>query len=192
MEIREISAKAYDELFPHALCFNKAAFNRMNDKKCEEVHYLIFIENKIRLGLIIGSREACWESPFSAPFGGFSTLQSGIRIHYIEQAVDALEQYAFKCHARKLVMTLPPLFYDEAFLTKTAHVLYRQNWLLDQFDLDYYCYLSAQNDLLAMMSATARQKVRMALRSPFTFEVGEGIKSIGMAYDIVARNRSEK
>ncbi len=77
MKIEEISGDEYHDIFKrHDHIYNSVAFNILNEYKCEKVAYLLFHENKSKLGLIAGITNKEIASPFSAPFGGFSTKLS--------------------------------------------------------------------------------------------------------------------
>ena len=77
MEILELSPKEYGQVFDRPYhVFNGAAFSELNRHKCAGLHYLVFKDSKIRLGLVLGERDGVLCSPFSAPFGGFSSLRT--------------------------------------------------------------------------------------------------------------------
>lgn len=195
MEIIEVTPKEYDSVFKKALCFNKADFNILNAKNCDEILFLFFKDKKVRLGLIAGINGQELSSPFSAPFGGFSTLDSRINIPYIEDSVNILEEYCLKRNITTIKITLPPLFYDSSFLTKVTHVLYQKNWNLDQLDLNYYYnlnLLSNKEDTISRMSVNARNKLTNSLKHQFTFEYGSTKEMLEEAFEIVSINRENK
>jgi hypothetical protein len=194
MEIIEVSPKEYDAIFTSSPCFNKAAFNVLNAWKCEEVFYFIFKDRKIRMGLIAGRVGNALLSPFSAPFGGFSTLESKLRISYIEEAVDLLEAFCRNSGIEQINITLPPLFYDESFLTKVSHVLYQKKWLLNQMDLNFFLDLRKieKKDLMSMLTYSARKNLKTALKNNFTFGQGQSSEDLETAYEIIRINRESK
>lgn len=195
MEIIEVTPKEYNSVFKKALCFNKADFNILNAKNCDEILYLFFKDKKVRLGLIAGINGQELSSPFSAPFGGFTTLDSRINIPYIEESVNILEEYCFNRNINTIKITLPPLFYDTSFLTKVTHVLYQKNWNLDQLDLNYYYnlnLLSNKEDTISRMSVNARNKLNNSLKHQFTFEYGYSSEMLEKAFEIVGINRENK
>jgi hypothetical protein len=194
MEIVNIKPKEYDQIFKDVPCFNKAAFNILNSGKCDEVFYMIFKDRKVRLGFIAGRQGKMLSSPFSAPFGGLSTLDSKINIPFIEEALDLIEDF---CHIRnisKISITLPPLFYDEAFLTKVTHALYQKNWHLDQLDLNFFFNLDlmGSEDNTSFMSYSARKNLKSALKNPLIFSHGKNDEDIRAAYEIIRINRETK
>ena len=91
MEIHEVDSISYAQAFPKTTqVFNAAAFNAMNEYKCDKVFYLIFKDSKIRLGIIFGLRDNKLVSPFSAPFGGFETTSDDIRLQQIYCSTEAM------------------------------------------------------------------------------------------------------
>ena len=97
MELSKVSAKEYNNYFATVFhVFNTVEFSELNSNKCESIHYLLFIDKKVRLGIVLGERENMLLSPFSAPFGGLTFMKSDIRLEYLEEAVKLLENYAFE------------------------------------------------------------------------------------------------
>jgi len=194
MEIIEVTPKEYDTVFKKTPCFNKADYNTLYADKCDEVFYLFFRDKKIRLGLIAGRQEKTMVSPFSAPFGGFSTLESKIQIPYIEEATDLLENFCRQKNICCVSITLPPLFYDESFLTKVTHALYQKQWHLDQLDLNFFFNLDKMSNEgdSSIMTYSARKNLKVALRNPFTFSHGQTDNYIETAFEIIRINRETK
>jgi len=192
MEICEVTSGEYDTLFTSAACFNKAAFNKLNAYRCDELFCLVFKDKKIRLGLVAGLQGKCLSSPFSAPFGGFATKDSNIQITYIEESVDLLEQFCRERHLSSVNMTLPPLFYDPTFLTKVMHVLYRKQWRLNQVDLNFFYNLTDKQPTHSKLTYSARKNLNVALKQPFTFEKGNTSDHLAAAYEIIRQNRALK
>ncbi len=194
MEIIEVSQKVYDSYFKDIPCFNKASFNELNSQKCEEVHYLFFKDNKIRLGLIYGETGKNINSPFSAPFGGFSTNNSKIKIEYLEESIGLFEEYLAASGIECAKIALPPLFYDESFITKITHVLYQKEWILDQMDLNYYYVL---DDIIKdfgfpVMTYSARKNLSASNSNNLQFAFWKDEEHLSIAYDIIEKNRAMK
>lgn len=193
MEITRVSPQAFDSHFPSATCFNRAAFNVLNSDLCDDLHFLLFGDSKIRLGLIAGQRGNSLMAPFSAPYGGFSTTDSKIRIAYIEEAVNLLETYATQAGINRIEMILPPLFYDTAFLTKVMHVLHGQDWSMQDLDLNFYVDLVSTTEANHFgMTYSARKHLKKALTHPFRLVKDTSKENLMLAYDIIAKNRIAK
>jgi len=191
MEITRVSPQAFDIHFPNASCFNRAAFNLLNKDLCNELHFLLFGDSKIRLGLIAGQRGSSLMAPFSAPFGGFTTTDSKIRIAYIEEAVSLLETYATQAGINRIEMILPPLFYDPAFLTKVMQVLHSQGWSMKNLDLNFYVDLASTTETNSI-TYSAKKHLKTASTHPFRLLNSTTIEDLSLAYDIIAENRSSK
>ncbi len=193
MEIDRVSPEVFDAQFPKAISFNRAAFNVMNRDKCEDLHCLLFHDTKTRLGLVAGQRENCLLMPFSAPFGGFVTNDSGIRIEYIEEAVLQLETYAVQSGLDRLEMELPPLFYDTAFLTKVMHVLHHHAWHTHHISLNYFVDLeSAAASNHSGMTYSARKHLKTTSNYSFQLRKSTTREDLSLAYDIISENRLGK
>lgn len=138
MEVRRVSSAEYGSVFPTPPnVFDGVEFNELNSWKCEELHYLLFIEGRVRCGIILGLRDGVLHSPFSAPFGGFAFTRRQ-RMEYVDHAVTALTDYARRC-GHRLRITLPPLAYDEEMLSKCVSAFSRLTASDTVIDLSYYC-----------------------------------------------------
>jgi len=192
MQIIETSAEEYKAFFrqyPHI--YNTADFSLLNSNKAEKLHFLLFSKQGIRLGLILGDRgDGRMYSPFSAPFGGFTTNKTQ-HFDAIDDAVSALKTYARE-HDRRVVLTLPPPFYDERQLPVFINALHRQagTRFIDvnyHFDMsDFACYS-------ALIERNARKNLNRAMKEELTFvrierNDTEGIKR---AYAVIRANREE-
>lgn len=194
MEITAVSPQQYDKHFNQTLCFNSGAFNALNEAKCESLHCLLFHDDKLRLGLIAGEQAGCLNSPFSAPYGGFSALDSSLQLSFIESAVQALEAYGAGKGFNSVRLMLPPLFYDQAFLTKVTHVLHRFGWGLECVDLNYYYALARaeKEGPLPKMTYSARRNIRLAKENPFRLVKGTNKDSLLQAFALIKANRDAK
>jgi len=192
MIIVETSAGEYDHLFGgDTICFNKAAFNALNGYKCDEVRYLLFRDNKLRLGLVAGVKGKQLLSPFSAPFGGFSVLDDKLSVQHIEDAVDVLKSYCVSGGIEGLSMTLPPLFYNESFLTKVQQVLFQKDFEVKAMDLNYVFRLKqmSENYVTEVISEKARRNLKIGLTRNMSFRVGKNNQDLMTAYEIIRENR---
>lgn len=189
MEIREVSPTEYQSVFPvppHV--FAGVKFNELNSWKCEELRYLLFIEGRVRCGIILGLRDGILHSPFSAPFGGF-TFTRRQRVEYVDHAVDALVDYARQRGCR-LRVTLPPLIYDEEMLSKCVSAFSRLSASDTIIDLSYYC---RTNDWKAEMTGGARRALKKASSQNIAVtEVPVTGQNIMRVYDIIKANHDRR
>ena len=195
MVIFETTAEEFDALFcKDNICYNTGAFNELNRDKCDRLYYLLFKDKKARLGMIAGLKGKSLLCPFSAPFGGFSTNDKKLSIGHIEDAVEALNVFCKENDIENLSITLPPLFYDESFLTKVQHVLFQKDFSLEHLDLNYVFYLKdmMNNYITEIIPRNGREKLIIALSKKLRFEVGNGDQDIMEAYRIIRYNREIK
>ena len=172
METLNISEREFSQLFkkPYHI-FVSASFNSMNRNKCDQLYFLIFKDSKVRLGIILGSRNNALLSPFSAPFGGFLYLNENIRLSQIDQALTALEIWSRKQNFSEIHITLPPSFYNETFISKQSNSLIRAGYALQNLDLNYQIPLNKINEsYLSNIWHNARKNYKKAVKNPLHFE----------------------
>ena len=194
MEIVEAGYREYSTIIaePYHI-FGSAAFNHINEDKAESVHYLLFKEGKYRLGMIGGIRNNIFISPFSAPFGGFSFIQEDVRISYIDEAIQLLNEWVKKKGVKEIKITLPPTIYHESFLSKQINSLYRNGFMIEKTDLNYaYCLQQFDQNYAASIWYNARKNLKIALANNFSFRLGETADEKQTAYNIIKQNREAR
>ena len=193
MEILEVSREHYTGFFTKpSHNFNAAAFNALNSYKCEQVFYLVFKDSKVRLGIIFGVRNNNLNSPFSAPFGGFESVNDDIRLSQIDEALKALEDWAKLKTFGAIKIVPPPFFYHPNFGHKLDNCLFRADFDKANIELNYQFQTSKLNEEYEnKIWYNARKNLKKALQSGLTFEKlpDENAKT---AYDVIAQNRKER
>lgn len=194
MEILEVSPEDYANVLPTPYhVFGSVSFCELNRAKCESVHYLLFRDSKYRLGLIGGIRDKVFLSPFSAPFGGFSPLNDDVKIHQIDAALELWGEWAAKKGYRTLKLILPPPVYQESFGAKQANSLYRHEFSLSVFDLNYAFHLDQLDENYAgLIWRNARKNLQNALNNNLGFSHCKTEKEKSLAFDIIRRNREQR
>ena len=190
MTIIEVSPKAYKEVFPSPYhLFNSVDFNELNRDKCESIHYLLFEDAKIRLGLIIGIKEMTACSPFSAPFGGFSFHHEFLSAEVIDNALQSLDEYLTNRYFRAVKFILPPLCYHQSFLTKLVNSFVRHNYTISHIDLNHSFDTSLLNEHYSEQTLrnNARKNLNIALKQHYLFQKTD---DIDLVYDIIRQNRA--
>lgn len=192
MQIIETSAEEYGRLFtnfPHV--YNSVEFSELNRYKVENLHYLVFKDTKARFGLVLGERNDGLYSPFSAPFGGFTTNKYQ-RFDIIDDAVNTLLQYS-KERGKRIVITLPPPFYDEWRLACYANSLSRVA-KKTSFEVNYHFLLSDFANYEAVMKRPGNSTLRQAMKGGLYFQKIEkdDISGISRAYEVTRQNKAER
>ena len=194
MELSKVSAKEYNNYFATVFhVFNTVEFSELNSNKCESIHYLLFIDKKVRLGIVLGERENMLLSPFSAPFGGLTFMKSDIRLEYLEEAVKLLENYAFET-GRLIKISLPPSIYEPSFISKEIGVFARSHFKVQYVDLNYQ--FETQNFSLyeEQIARSARKNLHNSFKQNFLFKKlnSECAFDVERVYEIIRVNRESK
>ena len=179
MQITEVTPAEYSQLLPtppHV--FNSVEFSELNRDKATELHYLILADTKTRFGIILGEKADGLHSPFSAPFGGFSSPRQQ-RLAYMDEA------------AEQLKVTLPPLVYDGTQLSKWANVLQRHG-TMQSIDLNYHFDLQQFAHYETVIERNARKNLHQAMNEDLTLtRLGNTDSDIERAYGVIKANREE-
>lgn len=192
MRIIEVEAKEYKELFAKPQhVFNTVEFSQLNSHKAECLHYLVFDDAGARMGLILGERgDSNLYSPFSAPFGGFTTNRPQ-QFEYFDKAVMALKEYGENMQ-KHIAMTLPPDFYDRHQLPLMVNAMHRHAEIR-YVDVNYHFQLEDFTNYISQIDRNARNKLNHALKENLKFnKVAQGdSKGVARAYEVIRRNREE-
>ena len=194
MEIIEVGFKEYKNIFPNPYQFyGSANFAKLNEAKISKVHYLLFKEDKYRLGLTIGHHNSILCSPFSAPFGGFIYYNNPIRQVYIDNSIQELLAWASSKSINEIYITLPPYFYNEGFINKLTNSFFRVKFFIDKIDLNYSFNLINFNDKYKCnIWRNARKNISIALSSSLTFHKCQNYNEKMIAYQIICANRAKR
>lgn len=191
MIIKETTPEEYNKIlekYPHI--YNRVDFSELNATKVEWLHYLLFEDSKVRFGLILGEKTDALLAPFSAPFGGFSFSKSQ-RLLCIEEAVDTLKDYG-SAHQKKIMLTLPPLIYDESQLTKQINVLSRKA-TVRFVDINYHFNMDTFHDYESVIERNAKKNLHRSLTESLEFTLldSKNASEVSRAYDVIKKNREE-
>lgn len=191
MQIERLSPDEYAKIYTPQHVFNSVGFTELNRDKAEDLHYLSVHDTKHRFGIILGERNGMLRSPFSAPFGGFTTR--GVQnLERMEEAVDLLLAYAAE-RSLQLAVTLQPMVYDETQLSKWTSVLTRK-MNVRCTDLNYHVDLQRIADYEQIIDRSARKNLHHALKESFNLiKLNSNDHSdVARAYEVIRRNREER
>lgn len=189
-----MSANEYDSVIrsPYHI-YNVAGFNVLNNFKADEVFYLLFRDDKVRLGIIVGVQNKVLKSPFSAPFGGFSFISDGIRIHYIEDSILKLSEWAFSRSFSSIEIILPPAFYHHSFIAKQINCLWRKGYKFSAVELNFsFNICKIGESYHEIIWRNARKNLRISLEVNLQFEIALDDLQREIGYDVIARNRNHR
>ena len=188
IKAEEVGCEAYSALFPDAPhLFNNPEYALLYRDKCVRLHFIVFSDHKVRAGIIAGERDGRLQSPFSAPYGGF-TFPRRLRFPMLAEVAGALDGYARRL-SLGVRITLPPVFHSSDEVSSTAYVLGRIEGFKCVTDLNYHLPLSARTDILTRMAPSAREALRRAMRFGLRFSsLTLSEANIERAYSIIETN----
>lgn len=193
MKIVEVEAREYGEIFAKpAHVYNSVEFAQLNSHKAERLHHLVFDDGGARLGIILGERaDGVMHSPFSAPFGGFTTNRPQ-QFEYFDTAVELLKEYGKK-HNQRIAVTLPPDLYDRRQIPLAVNALHRHAEKT-QIDVNYHFDLADFEHYIQNIERNARNKLNHAMKENLIFNKVERGDTGGAAraYEVIRRNREEQ
>lgn len=193
MEISKVTAKEYLQVFPKPWSlFNSVAFSELNKEKCLDVHYLLFRDSKLRLGMIVGEKEDGLYVPFSAPYGGYS-FNSSVSVTCYDEACAALKEYA--CNLGKpLCITIAASIYDSTDNTKLYSALVRGGAKILYADINQHFELSRFAHYEELLDSKNRNKLRNALNGDLTFVKldSKNPSDVARAYEVIRTNHAER
>ncbi len=160
------------------IVFNKKEFLELNKHKCSKLHYLDFAG----INIAFGEKSGEFYSPFSAPFGGFFSIEKEPDLEQIENACNSLSKWNNNLH-----ITFPPAIYDESFISKCISAMLRNGFKIDYTDLNYHFDLSKP----IKMKRNARNQWNGAIRNNLRLVLANNVESWQMAYKIIDNNRKE-
>lgn len=194
MEILEVTSKEYSSVIQHPyVVFNSVGFNELNSAKCEDVKYLLFKQNKFKLGIVGGVRGNCFLSPFSAPFGGFATITDDVDFEFLNSAIIELEKYLASKGINEIKIVLPPVIYNDNFISKQVNTFFRHNYSIKNIDINYHFDLDFFNhNYLANIKHNARKNFNVSLKHDLMFIKCNLHELKVEAYDIIKLNREER
>lgn len=191
--VERVTPDAYSALFSvrapglHTV-FNSPAFTQLYTHKCPGIHYLAFRRrNRVVAGIIAGETGSMLQSPFSAPYGGF-TLLTAPAIALLTELTDSLTGYAREL-GLGIRITLPPVHMAAAEISAWAYVLGLREGVKITTDINYHIPLDGTAGPETRMAPAARRNLRRAFNSNLNFQCQEATpEAIKRAYAIIKTN----
>lgn len=193
MEIQEVSSEEYKKVVKPSYIFGSVEFNELNAYKVDSLKYLFIKDNKKRFAICAGLKDNKLSCPFSAPFGNLEVIKN-LEIEKLDEATQALDDYAQKHRIKCVNITLPPIFYNETFITAYMSSLLRHQYMLKYQDINFQlnlskCYCTEYANLLPR---NGRKNLKIGLEANLEFLQCKSIDEKRDAYDVISINRKEK
>lgn len=193
MEIRKVSAKEYKQVFPTPFSiFNSVDFSELNKEKVLHVHYLLFVDSKLRLGIILGETDNLLKAPFSASYGGFS-FNSAVALRYYDEACKKLKEYGAQL-GKQVFITLAPPLYDSLDNAKTFGALMRAGAEIVYANYNHHFEVSRFANYESILDSRIKNKLRQSLSYNLIFKklnskIPEDVERV---YSVIRINHSER
>ena len=190
MECIPVSASEYkDFLTSETIVYQSVMFNELNASKVSQLLFLLFKrDQKAIAGLIVGKKGDVWQSPFSAPFAGFSFSKLP-SLATLDSLVSSLLDYIQK-NAITLQITMPPLFYKQDLYLKLAYILQRYSTSC-YTDINYALDLKT-DDYDSLLNKESRKNLNRAKDIPSELKHAETLEEKKTVYNVIIENRKAK
>ena len=175
--------------------YNQMEFCEYNRKKVNDVHYLLFKDDKKeRFVIPFGEEDGCLLAPFSAPFCLPGELGKSTSPEHYMEAVSALEEYAREVGVGKIKITFPPFLYGERSISYWINAAFLCGWKMTGLDLNYALNLKKiQNTGYEnLMTRNGRNKLRIAHGMANCLYCCCSKSDFQKAYEIIRINRESK
>jgi len=191
----ELTEREYARHFASpCACYLRADFNRLNAGKVDAVRFFAFAPedacSSYRLGISVGEKGDEWNSPYSAPFGGFTYSEDDMPVEQIDEALSSLVAFTRE-KAKRLRIALPPSLYAKSLVSKTVSSMFRNGFTLCYTDLDFAFDLREPYESL-LKKRMARRNLKTALASGFDFCREDSAEGRAVAYEVIRKNRESK
>lgn len=193
MEIDKVSGKIFQQAFPKPWsAFNSVDFSELNKEKCHDIHYLLFRDSKLRLGIILGELNDSFRLPFSATYGGFS-FNSNVAFQYYVEACKLLKDYVSQ-YNKPLVIKMASSIYNTTDNSKTFIGFVQAGAKVSAVDYDQYFELSRFSNYESILDSKIRNKLHNALSGSHVFEKmdSKNPEDIARAYEVIRINHQER
>lgn len=187
----EVDSTTYGKLFPiNPHPFNCEAFIEINKGKAERILRLVDNKEKAGIGIIAGIRNGIFQSPFSAPFGGFHFRNEIMYISEIDNFITSLKEYILLSQGFKgIEITLPPDIYHTTFNAKVVNSFIRNGFQAMLPEITGWIDLQQFNGSFSQKNS--REYYRQAVRNELSFEVVADEKDKEPVYELIRENRAK-
>lgn len=190
----ELNSNEYAMEFacPHA-CYLRADFNLLNSEKVDAVRFFAFVsdadsnESGFRLGFVVGEKGDEWDTPYSAPFGGFACAK-GVATDEIDEAIFALPTFV-AASRKKLHVTFSPAFYSQNFLTKCVSSMFRAGFAMRYVEINHALDFTDPRPYEKRLWNMAKRNLKQALKHPYEFREETTPEGMAACYEVIRKNR---
>ncbi|MDT3741074.1 MAG: hypothetical protein RO257_16410 [Candidatus Kapabacteria bacterium] len=199
MIVIKVNIEEYNSYVNDVLtAFETSFFNNLNKYKCDQLLYLLFIDDgSYKFGIIAGLKENVLRIPFSAPYSLFSSIKQNNKVMDFHKVVKSLIDFVTDIRSdlkiNEIRITLPPIFYSETRISNLINALFVNKFKIDKTDLNFQYSLQDFNEnYLINLNIKARQKLIAAFKNRLNFKKIVSHEELLVSYDIIHKNRLKK
>jgi len=196
--IKNVPADEYRKhIKNYGVFFNEVEFCELNKLKVDKIHYLlIFFDDIPRFGLIMGQTGEEMRCPFSAPYSYPIEICPGAKMNDIDVALKLVLDYCEDLDVKQLRFTFPPLFYDEHYLSGWLNSMYRNNFIIDNLNINYHYDLTtleigSVDEYKTTISKKAKKHLNKAISHVDVVKC-ESVADYRIAYELIKKNHDAK
>ncbi len=171
--------------------YNRVWFHKLNAHKVNKVLAFWFGAPKQKGCFIGGVEDNILKFPYSAPFAMVETFKECSNKDF-EDFAKEVDVYSSTLGMNKVEIKLPPMFYDEANITKWLGALLRNGFKIHELELDYYIIIEDDCSYRNKLHKNGRKNLNHALQKNYQLFHCETELEKEAAYRIIESNRRDK
>ncbi len=183
--------KEYSKAFNYA--YNRPDFLETLSHHSPVKHYLSVGDKKPKAILFFAEYEKKLAAPFSAPFWNIEKIKQNYSTDSVSKIVKAFTKYVSAFH-KDISVILPPLFYDNEFISKTISCFLANGFTIKHIDINHYLDLESINaeEYVGSLPSNARRNLKIAEKHNLQFQKLEYSSEIEEAFHVIIENRKAK
>ncbi|BET98613.1 hypothetical protein [Xenorhabdus taiwanensis] len=133
-----------------------------------------------------------WTSPVTGAFGPVEASEL-ISMCELDFFISVISNYLLSLeNSAKIVWRLPPQYYQSKVHTKVQNVLFRQKWVLDEYDLNFHLPITCYEDFRSNLGSSKRNQLNRMTKSKPEFNETTTAEQRKSVYDVIKLNRESQ
>jgi len=186
IKIYQVTQNEYDKISIKLPIFLKAAYTEHYKVKVEEVFHFVIKGKNFCIGITGGVKENAFFSPFSAPYGGFSILETNYSHIKFNEGLKLFEHELKSKLINEIKIVQPPDFINPANIF-IHNALKFNNYNLDHLELNQFINLNKYDNPSEYFKKSARNKFNQLRKLNLEFIHDNSL--LKEAYDLIKESR---
>lgn len=139
-----------------------------------------------------GKDSTTWTSPATGAFGAIEASEF-IAMDELDFFISSITDYLFtRQDCKKIVWRLPPQYYQSKINTKLQNVLFRQEWITEEYDLNFHLLVTNYEDFRSNLSSSKRRELNRITKSNPVFSEAITKEQHNSVYNVIRMNRESQ